>query len=191
MYKVNSLQVFKAMGSAFKESIVGGRKGFDVPVKGDFFKSFRTDAQNTFNTKISPNLVKQPHRARIKGDESIRGIEFHKGKKLDDLVGMQYYEKKSPQAAIHESKKLFDGPVTVKKKNKKGYKGVNIQGKMKGVPTEIQLSPGKRSNFGQILQHNAYKPPEGFTKFDKKVSDMVGGAFVNRGLSSEWKKFLS
>lgn len=163
MQKTGSLQFFKAVGKAAKNSILGSSKDAKV-IKGNFMREERDLASKVFLDvkKRMRDIGHRPIRARVKSEKSILGNIAKKKEVLqDDLLGMQTYSK-DPIDSIEAIEKTF--PVLgVGIKNKIGYKGVNIKTEIKGVPTEIQLSPGILSNMGQQLQHNSYKRPANFT----------------------------
>ena len=99
------------------------------------------------------------HRARVKSPGSITannsvGVP-------NDLLGLQAYAK-TPQEVEQALGHLRRAGVQVDKTvalTRRGYHGVNVKGSYSGVPLEFQLSPSRRSNIGQIMEHSlAYKP---------------------------------
>lgn len=186
LVKTSSLKLFKALGKSFKESMIGGKaKAIKIP-KDNFMIKSRTKASRSFNN-LKNSLSGRIHRARVKSPESIKNKGISDINDIDDLLGVQKYSKDPFKDASSISKKLTGAKI--KRLNRKGYKGVNIKGSFNGIPTEVQLSPGRVSNMGQILQHNAYKPPKGFTDWDIRQADRIGSALVNR-IPRKWKKYL-
>ena len=99
------------------------------------------------------------HRARVKSPGSIEangqpGVP-------NDLLGLQAYAR-SPEEVAKHMQALHAAGVNVKKSKliqRPGYHGINVHGEFNGTPLEMQFSPGRRSNAGQIMEHSlAYKP---------------------------------
>lgn len=175
--KQASLSFFKAVGKAAKESLLGTNKAKGIASHGPM-QQYRAAAGKA-HSKVKDKLDGAVHRSRTKTHKSIsnKGI---KPDDADDLLGVQMYSK-HPDKGLSKAEKVFDsGNYDIKKLNRKGYKGINVKGEVDGIPTEVQLSPGRRSNFGQILQHNAYKPPEDFTEWDRRQADRVGSYFAGK-----------
>ena len=99
------------------------------------------------------------HRARVKSPSSIQAGGHTTVP--DDLLGMQFYAK-DPAAVAAAVKKLEAAGVTGIQQSAKvrpGYRGVNIKGTYQGTPIELQASPGRMSNVGQMMEHSlGYKP---------------------------------
>jgi hypothetical protein len=187
--KEGSYRFFKSLAEAGKEALIGTEKTKLIP---GIMMEERTKAKQVFDQVKD---IVNPFRARIKSPESIQNNLAIPGKDIGDLLGMQTYSK-NPYKDVKKYEELFEqnggGPARVKRMNKPGYVGANISGNINGVATELQISPGLRANFGQILQHNSYKMPDGYTKWDKDHADMVGKWFIDKGIENKpvWKQFL-
>jgi len=186
--KEGSYRLFRSIAKAGKEVLIGTEK---VKIKPGIMFEDRTKAKQVFEQVKS---AVNPFRARIKSPDSIQA-NLTKNKQIGDLLGMQIYSRK-PQQYIEHLENIFkqgggEG-FRVKRMNKPGYVGANISGKLHGVETEVQVSPGYRANFGQILQHDSYKPPTGYTDWDKDKADKIGRWLVDKGIAKkpEWLEFL-
>tara|TARA_Y100000310_G_scaffold244704_1_gene249578 strand:- start:2591 stop:3313 length:723 start_codon:yes stop_codon:yes gene_type:complete len=134
------------------------------------------------------------HRARVKSPRAITA----KGSSSvpDDLLGMQAYTKspKDVQKLVNQLRSsgaivLRPLPIT-----RPGYHGVNIKGTYKGVPFEMQASPGRRSNVGQLMEHSlGYKVSTEAPKanrFDKWFGKKVAPRMVHWGAANRIHKRL-
>ncbi len=123
------------------------------------------------------------HRARVKSPGSI--IAGGHKSLPDDLLGMQAYAKSPEDVQKLINRLRASGAIVASKstKTRPGYHGVNIKGTYKGSPFEMQASPSRRSNMGQIMEHSlGYKVTTEAPKanrFDKWVGKKVAPKLVN------------
>ena len=190
--KEASYRIVKTITKALKQGLFGN-KVKDVPI-GDLLGE-RLAAKHLYDDVLTKHF--KPFRARIAAPNGLADkLSREKNGVITDLLGIQVLKRKNIAPALEEIKskvKMLGGTVDgVAVKNKPGYKGINVKTTIKGVPTEIQLSPGYRVNIGQILQHDAYKSPEGFTKFDKKIADTLGKFLIKSGTKNkkDWNDFF-
>lgn len=186
-----SYRFFRDAAKAVKESLLGTR---NLKVPEGVMHAERTKAKEVFEKVISPL---NPFRARIKSPQSIEGHLVQKpNEPIVDIAGAQIYERTNPRNKVEEIKSKLIGAgaeeVKVNKLDRPGYVGANISGIIEGIGTEIQLTPGVRANLGQLIQHNSYKVPEGYTSWDIDTADRVGKRLINWGTKSkpEWAEFL-
>ncbi len=190
MEKEASLALFKSIGRALKETLFGTEK---MHTPAGIMLEEREKAKILYDA-IKAKL--HPFRARIKTPESIENNLKKGDTGIKDLLGMQIYSK-SPNIATNEILNILEDlgamHIKVKKLKRPGYIGANISTEIEKVPMEVQLSPGLRSNFGQILQHDAYKRPANFTDWDAKYADKIGAKFINWGYKNKqkWKDYLN
>jgi hypothetical protein len=178
---------------ALRETLRVGRKAFHAAVKGGtklsapdgVFQAERSQAVRHGKSlmKSLQSKGQKVHRARVKSPGSITA-GGHK-KVPDDLLGMQVYAK-SPQDINALIKSLKSSGVEISGssvKTRPGYHGVNIKGVYKGVPIEMQASPSRMSNAGQVMEHSlGYKVSTEAPKanrFDKWVGKKVAPRMVN------------
>lgn len=94
------------------------------------------------------------HRARVKSPGSIMG---NGGVGVpNDLLGMQAYAR-SPEEAASFLRRLKEHGVEVQKSQvltRPGYHGINAKGVYQNTPFELQLSPSRMSNVGQMMEHS-------------------------------------
>lgn len=186
--KEASYRIVKTITKALKQGLLGN-KIKDVPI-GDLLGE-RLSAKHLYDDVLTKHF--KPFRARIADPNGLADkLSREKNGVITDLLGIQVLKRKNPQLALEDIQnkvKTLGGTVdSVAVKDKPGYKGINVKTTIKGIPTEIQLSPGYRANIGQILQHDAYKSPKGFTEFDKKIADTLGRFLIKSGTKNkrEW-----
>lgn len=105
------------------------------------------------------------HRARVKSPGSIAANAAKNPNTAhvvpDDLLGMQTYGH-GPEHVQKVLDHLTSKGAKIHKispQSRPGYHGVNIKGHHDGVNFELQVSPGRTSNMGQIMEHSlGYKP---------------------------------
>lgn len=189
--KEASYRFFRDVAKAGKEALLGAK---NLKVPEGVMHAERTKAKEVFDKIISPI---NPFRARIKTTSSIeKRLLTNPEDPIHDLLGGQLYARKDPKTKVEEIKSKLVGAgaedVRINKLDRPGYVGVNISGKVQGIGTEIQLTPGVRANLGQIIQHNAYKVPEGYTKWDVDKADALGKKLINWGTRNkkEWAEYL-
>ena len=99
------------------------------------------------------------HRARVKSPGSLTAGGHTTVP--NDLLGMQAYGR-GPEDIARIQQQLTAAGATIhgsKPVVRSGYHGVNIKGTHQNVPFEFQVSPGRMSNMGNIMEHTlAYKP---------------------------------
>jgi len=124
------------------------------------------------------------HRARVKtpGSMQAKGLTTVP----DDLLGMQIYGRnmgdvRNAMAALQRAGVTGLKPSV---KVRPGYHGVNIKGTYGQTPIEMQVSPGRASNVGQMMEHAlGYKQKTeapGATWFDKWIGRKVAPWLVRR-----------
>lgn len=149
---------------ALKASLLGGTK-LKAGGTGMFAEARNQAASHgTDMIKNMRNSGIKIHRARIKSPESIAANAAKNPKAAnvpDDLLGMQLYGKgpKDIQKVLGHLKEQGANIKSVSPHARPGYHGVNIKGVHNEVPFEVQISPSRRSNMGQIMEHSlGYKP---------------------------------
>lgn len=186
--KEASRKIIPAIYKALKETVIGSSKITNEA--GEFYnkknKTFK--AYQSFAKKIGENNV---HRMRLKSKASI--VEnLRKNKELVDLVGVQLTPSKTLKDVENNIKRMEDvGAKIIRNKKiiKPGYVGSNTVIKYHGKIMEVQQTPSRMANFGQIIQHNALPKAENiknFSELDRKFMDTVGKYFINKG-STKWK----
>lgn len=161
--KIAIIETIRHGAKALKQSLLGGHK---LEVTPGIMMGAREQAGSHGKELIS--ILRRAghniHRSRVKTPESIAGAQknFAPGQELpNDLLGMQMYAR-TPTEAAGALKALEAAGVTIDSKklmSKPSYYGVNVKGRYKGTPLELQFSPGRLSNAGQIMNHAlTYKP---------------------------------
>lgn len=180
--KVAIRETLRVGKKAFKAAVTGGTELKAPP--GMFLAERRSAVEH--GNALMKALKKRgvtTHRARVKSPSSMAA----KGLKEvpNDLLGMQAYAS-GPRGVRDLMEALKAEGVTgisASMKTRPGYHGVNIKGTYKGVPVEYQASPGRMSNFGQVMEHSL-----GFKQkteapaanvFDKWVGKQVAPRMVN------------
>jgi len=179
--------------TAVRETLRIGRKALSAALRGGtklhappgVFKAER-DAAVTAGTGLMEALKRRgvtTHRARVKSPGSIMA---NGGSGLpDDLLGMQTYGKGPEDVKKLLSALRSEGVtgISASTKARKGYHGVNIKGSYKGTPIEYQVSPGRISNMGQIMEHSlGYKQvteAPNANRIDKWVGRVIAPKMVN------------
>jgi hypothetical protein len=94
------------------------------------------------------------HRARVKSPQSIQAKGLTRVP--DDLLGMQIYGRAPGDVARVIQLLRGAGAQGLKASGKvrPGYQGINIKGTYRGTPMEMQVSPGRISNMGQMMEHS-------------------------------------
>lgn len=168
---------------AVKEALIGGRKLVANP---GVFHAERKAAVGVGEGLIDALGKKgvKIHRARVKSPGSLTAGGHTKVP--DDLLGMQFYAKtpEEAKAAVEHLRSIGAENLSHKVVARPGYHGVNIKGTHQGTPFELQASPGRISNMGQIMEHSlGYKvsteaPKANFIDkwFGKKVAPRMVGA---------------
>jgi hypothetical protein len=176
-------ETLRALGKGLKQTFIGGRNLTAPP--GMFLPERQQAVQsgNALMEALSKGGVKV-HRARVKSPSSIaaKGLTAVP----DDLLGMQVYGY-GPQNVQDILKKLQEAGVSGVKASGKvrpGYHGINIKGTYGGTPMEMQVSPGRMSNLGQMMEHTlGYKAPTEAPRsnvIDKWVGKRVAPAMVSK-----------
>ena len=126
------------------------------------------------------------HRARVKSPESIQAGGHTKVP--DDLLGMQAYAK-SPADVGRHLEALRGSGFNVQRSSaitRPGYHGVNVKGDYKGVPAEIQFSPGRMSNAGQIMEHSLAYKPKTEAPYSNFIDRWFGKKVAPKMVNSNW-----
>ncbi len=177
--------IYETLRHGYKALKGALRGGTDLQAPPGVFHAARRQAA-TAGTDLMSKLQEggiQMHRARVKSPASIaaKGLT----EVPDDLLGMQMYGK-GPGDVENALRKLRSVGVDVQKvspKARPGYHGVNIKGRYQDVPIELQVSPSRTSNAGQILEHAlGYKQLTEAPRanwFDKWVGREVAPRMVN------------
>lgn len=114
------------------------------------------------------------HRARVKSPGSITannapGIP-------NDLLGLQMYAN-SPAEMHGHLENLRTAGMDVHKTSilmRPGYHGVNAKGMFGKTPVEVQISPGRLANMGQIMEHSLVYKPQTEAPLSNAVDRWVG-----------------
>jgi hypothetical protein len=182
MEKVAIRETLRIGKKALKAAFLGGT---DLSAPKGMLQPERTravSAGNTFMGDLKKRGIRV-HRARVKSPSSLKAGGHTSAP--DDLLGMQAYAR-SPEEVENLIKSLKASGATISgtsKKTRPGYHGVNIKGTYQGTPFEMQASPGRISNMGQVMEHSlGYKvgtEAPNANRFDKWVGKKVAPKMVN------------
>jgi 8-oxo-dGTP pyrophosphatase MutT (NUDIX family) len=130
-------------------------------------------------------------RQRIKEPTSIAGhIQAGRTGLPDDVLGMQVYARGlgDVEQALQTLRQLGVRRISSKAFVKPTYHGINVKGMYRGIPMELQLSPGRLANFGQIALHSlSYKPRAVLGGLDKLIAGKIlpwfsGSSWMSKSL---------
>ncbi len=156
--KISQWETARLGWKAAKGALFGGTKLKAAPGVFHAERQAATRAGKSLMEGLGESGVKV-HRARVKTPGSIAANRSTAVP--DDLLGLQAYGK-SPADVERVLGALRARGVEVAKVSphaRPGYHGVNIKGTYRGTPMEMQVSPGRLSNMGQMMEHSlGYKP---------------------------------
>jgi len=158
--------------------------------------------------KVAPGmLLAQRQRAATQGQRLVKqlgrsGINVVRGRVKspasmlakgltaapDDLLGMQAYVRNPAevQAAMQALKRLGVKNVSAAGKLRPGYAGINIKGMYRNTPLELQLSPGRLSNAGQLLEHSLGYKATTEAPYSTFIDRFVGRSVAPRMVQQSW-----
>lgn len=137
---------------ALRQAFMGKRKLIAEP--GIFYQQRQTAVNegNRLMRALEQSGV-NVRRARVKSPASMQA----KGLTAipDDLLGMQVYGRNMSDVnnVMQALQSHGVSGLSQSLKVRPGYHGVNIKGTLGSVPMEMQVSPGRISNVGQMMEH--------------------------------------
>ena len=169
---------------AGKQALLGGRRLVADPGMHHEARVNAVRRGNRLMTTLDDQGFKV-HRARVKTPESMAAKGMTESSAVpDDLLGMQLYGKspRDVQRIVEQLRAQGVTGIAQSVKVKPGYHGVNIKGTYRGTPMEMQVSPSRVSNAGNIMEHSlGYKVKTEAPRanwFDKWVGKKVAPQMV-------------
>jgi hypothetical protein len=195
MEKVAIRETLRLGSKAVREALMGNTKLSAPPGLMHAERQSAVAAGQDLMGRLQKRGIRT-HRARVKSPSSMaaKGLTSVP----DDLLGMQAYGS-GPQDVDRLMKALRAEGVEglrASAKTRPGYHGINIKGTYRGTPVEYQVSPGRISNVGQMLEHSlgykqATEAPRA-NRIDKWVGKAIAPRLVNfnagrrLGLDPSW-----